>query len=558
MSCSDDSGSSPIAVEDSSSSAVSSDKSSSSCLNVSSSSGISLSSGEVLSSSSSEMNLPGMSSSSVVSSSSMKLSSSSAFVSNDTSKVIQFLAAKNGNLYQDITFAENSDGSYSVEIVPEVDLSNIIPSFAYGGTVSLNGTVLTSGNTKVQFPDTCEVSFDGKKVAFYIKRAYAIPVIKIETLDGAEITSKDVYTSCSISVDAKNMYADYSASDAEIRLRGNSTRIYYDKKPYKLKLGSKFAILGLKEEKDWVLLANYRDPTNFMNAVVFDMANYMEMPYTNSNRFVEVYLNGAYIGMYQLTEQVEQGKNRVAVNDATGVLLNLDVDDGPEESPNATDNFSSTVYSLPIAVKYPESPDAATLAAIKSDFAKLEDLIKMGDYDALSARLDIASMIDFLIIQELSRNVELVAPRSMYMYRSADSVYHFGPVWDFDGGFAFDWASMSDGHNYFGSDSWVLGSSNPSQHPLDSYNTEISDFFVGMFANEKFLAAYKARWNELGASMLSSIFAKLDDYVLHTSAAMARNAERWPIDKDYATEISNLRTWLSNRISSYSSIVNGY
>ena len=123
---------------------------------------------------------------------------------------------------------------------------------------------------------------------------------------------------------------------------------------YRIKLGAQAALLGLAANKDWVLLANYRDPTNFMNAVTFDMARYMGMPYTNSNRFVEVTVNDTYAGMYQFTEQIEQGESRVNIDKASGVLLNIDLDDGPDLAPSATDNFTSTVYSLPVCVKYPD------------------------------------------------------------------------------------------------------------------------------------------------------------------------------------------------------------
>ena len=58
--------------------------------------------------------------------------------------------------------------------------------------------------------------------------------------------------------------------------------------------------------------------------------------------------------------------------------------------------------------------------------------------------------------------------------------------------------------------------------------------------------------------MLTDVFAKLDDYVLHTSSAMERNAAKWPIDKTYSTEIQNMKTWLTNRVSSYTNVVAGY
>ncbi|HSQ41895.1 MAG TPA: CotH kinase family protein [Fibrobacteraceae bacterium] len=527
----------------------------SSSLDVAESSGTSSSSLASSSSGGGNSSEGGVSSEGSVSSQAEIQSSSSAATAG--SATLRFLASDNSNLYQDIVFTLQSDSSYLVTLVPEVDLSKIIPAFDYTGKVVYGSTELTSGVTKIDFQDTCTVTFGEKSVVFHIQRQYAIPELDITTADSAEITSKTEYVSCSLNIDAKNMYADYSATDARIRLRGNSTRLYYDKKPYRIKLGSKAALLGLKADKDWVLLANYRDPTNFMNAATFDMARYLEMPYTNSNRFVEIYLNGSYIGMYQFTEQVEQGDNRVAIDEATGLLLSLDLDDGPDLSPDATDNFSSSVYELPVCVKNPDDRTSAQLDSIQEIFAQVENLMKAGDYDSLQAHLDVQSFIDFLIIQEITRNVELVSPRSMYMYQTSDQMWHFGPVWDFDGGFAFDWASMTTGHNYFGSQTWLMGSSNPSTHPDDAYN-EIPGFFVDMFASESFVDAYQTRWNEVGTGMLEYVDQQLDDYVQHCDSAMARNAARWPIDKDYTTEIANLRSWLATRVSNYSSVVSGY
>jgi len=387
-----------------------------------------------------------------------------------------------------------------------------------------------------------------------------IPIIYISTENGVAINSREEYVYCSVRIDGKGIYDDYVstlADSAKIKGRGNSTWIFYDKKSYRLKLGKKNSLLGLGKEKDWVLLANYRDPTYFMNAMAFDMARYMGLPYTNSNRFVEVYLNDEYIGMYQFTEQIEVDKNRVDVDETNGLLLNLDLDDGPYYAPNAGDNFYSSVYRLPVCVKHPDEPTTSQLNAIKTDFAVVEQYIKNADYTNLSKRLDIQSLIDFLIIQELTRNVELVSPRSMYMFRDGSNVYHFGPVWDFDGGFAFDWASMSTGHGYFGSQSWLMGSTNPGKHPYDAYNY-IPSFFVNMFNNSTFMNEYKARWAELQPGMLDFCFAKLDDYCLSCDAAMKRNAERWPIGKSYSSQIEKMRTWLKTRAKNYTTVVAKY
>ena len=168
-----------------------------------------------------------------------------------------------------------------------------------------------------------------------IDYSYRVAQLNIETQYKAPILGKEKehYVNFTMTIDSENDEWDYEGT-GRIRGRGNSTWLWYPKKPYRMKLDEKASILGLAEEKDWVLLANYRDPTHLMNTFVFTAGNELGLPYTNHSRFVEVTLNGEYIGLYQLTEQVEQGKTRVNVADEGGLLISLDKDDGPELAPN--------------------------------------------------------------------------------------------------------------------------------------------------------------------------------------------------------------------------------
>ena len=277
-----------------------------------------------------------------------------------------------------------------------------------------------------------------------------VPTIYIETEDRRPITSKEAYIYCSMVYVDGDEVTRYDST--QIRGRGNSTWEWYPKKPYRLKLDEKASILGLAEEKDWVMLANYRDPTHLMNTFVFEMGNGLGIPYTNHTRFVELTLNGDYKGLYMLTEQVEQSKSRVNISSKKGWLLSLDVDDGPEEAPGEGDNFWSQVYRMPVCVKCPEAEDYATPETLISDartaLSQIENLILAHDYDALAKVMDIGVMIDYLLIQELVYNVEVAAPRSIYLYKDdgAGSLWTFGPLWDFDAGYDFDWGQMRTGH----------------------------------------------------------------------------------------------------------------
>lgn len=387
-------------------------------------------------------------------------------------------------------------------------------------------------------------SFSSSSAALWESTPNGIPYLKISTENTAAIDTEYVY--CSVSLNGNGIYANFTADSVKIRQRGNSTRIYYEKKPYRIKLPNKRSVLGLAANKDWVLLANYRDPTFFMNAVAFDIAREMgTFPFVHSNRFVDVELNGEYIGLYQLTEQIERAKSRVNIG-ADGILMSLDVDDGPEESPDAGNNFHSSVYQMPVAVKYPKNPSTGILDSIRSDFAVLEGLIQSGNYDSVKVLMDVQSYIDFILLQEITRNVELAAPRSMYLYKDSGQ-YRFGPVWDFDGGFGFDWASMTDGHNYFSSQTFLF------EDP--TYKNAIPGFFADLFRDSAFAADYKSRFEGLRENLLDVPFQKLETYASENANALAKNAERWPIDKDYAEELFRLKSWLSARMQSYTAEV---
>jgi hypothetical protein len=381
---------------------------------------------------------------------------------------------------------------------------------------------------------------------------YKIHQISVNTEGGASITTKTDYVPCTVAIDSEYDEWDYSGT-AGIRGRGNSTWSWYPKKPYRIKLDKKSPLLGMGTGKSWVLLANYRDPTHLMNSYVFALGQLLNMPYTNSIRYVELTLNGKYNGLYQFTEQVQQGSGRVNIDEKTGYLISLDSDDGPQLSPTATDNFWSQVYSMPVCVKNPDNPSSATLSAVKSDLATLETAIKNHNYTTVKSLINITTFIDFLIIQELVYNVELDAPRSMYMHKDVGGKWAMGPLWDFDGGYDFDWSTMYTGHTYFTSTRELVMGTQPYSHTGTSYN--VPKFFTDLFRVKEFVTDYKARWAVVKPLALEAWTETLKyaDY-----DAMKQNAETWQIDKSYSTEINRMGEWLKNRISYIDTVINAY
>lgn len=105
---------------------------------------------------------------------------------------------------------------------------------------------------------------------------------------------------------------------AQVKVRGNFTSTY-PKRPLRIRFAKKQSMLGLADGmkfKNWVLLAEYKDPSMLRNSSVAYMANSLFSTtgnYCTDVRFVEVYINSEYNGMYVLAEQQQVNEGRVNV-----------------------------------------------------------------------------------------------------------------------------------------------------------------------------------------------------------------------------------------------------
>ena len=71
-------------------------------------------------------------------------------------------------------------------------------------------------------------------------------------------------------------------------------------------------ILGMPEENDWILTANYNDKTFLRNFLAFELFRKMGH-YAPRTVYCEVVVNGEYQGIYLLGEKIKQDKNRVDI-----------------------------------------------------------------------------------------------------------------------------------------------------------------------------------------------------------------------------------------------------
>ena len=121
--------------------------------------------------------------------------------------------------------------------------------------------------------------------------------IYIITPDGKTVDSKDQYIKGSIFI------INNDSLLCGIKGRGNSTWSAA-KKPCTVKFDKRHSLYGYPQDKNWVLLANYYDPSFVRNETAFFIGRYLsKLDYTPKSAFSTFYLNDRFQGLYQLSEK---------------------------------------------------------------------------------------------------------------------------------------------------------------------------------------------------------------------------------------------------------------
>ena len=104
----------------------------------------------------------------------------------------------------------------------------------------------------------------------------------------------------------------YDGALTQLKGRGNNT-FAYSKKPYQMKLGEKASLSGMGKGKTWVLLANWTDVSLLRNQIVLDLSREIGLRNAVDCVQADVWINGAYNGLYLITEKIQIGSGRIDI-----------------------------------------------------------------------------------------------------------------------------------------------------------------------------------------------------------------------------------------------------
>ena len=446
-----------------------------------------------------------------------------------------------------ITFTVDGNVIYA-NVSDAIDLNpikNVVLTFEMSdGMVVTESYDLTADDNVYKVTD-CSYDTRTYKIVTVIKKRN-LPVFYIEINDGKEVSSKEEYLNATLTVDANGAYGDFPDLETmQMLIRGRGHFSWqFDKKSYKIRFEKKTSVLGMNASKNWVLIANYVDRSLIQNYVAMEMGKVMtNIPYHSNQYPVDVYVNGTYRGVYTFGEQLEAKEERMGLEKEsadvdTDYLLELGgTDDGDEKG---KDYFHGSLCFY-VAVKHPK-PDVMT----EEQFDYISDYVKKADnavknLSGYEEYIDVDSLIDWVIIHELTYNLDCSFRRSCFMIKEKGGKLKTGPIWDFDLAFGShtryqegDFATIGEKNGYVGI-TWM------------NY----------LMKDEKFVARFKKRWNEIKERLLETTLTSIDYMSSLVSPSAEMNFKVWDIlGKDVLSQPSSHKKYdtyekMINRLKSF-------
>lgn len=390
-----------------------------------------------------------------------------------------------------------------------------------------------------------------------------------------------------------------------IEYRGSTSFRLSDKKSYGIETWDaagndvNVSFFGFPEEGDWILNGHV---VNLENKYIFDrtlMYHYFGYEvsrsmgkYASRCKYVELEINGEYMGVYVFMEKLKRDKNRIDISslnatstdNSGGYIIKIDKSAGGNENIGkplsyflsnwdddarytAQNSFRSAYdiygglltfdpYGPPyhsnmwletyFMYEYPKADVITTdqKTYISSYINQFENALLADDFSSSTRTytdyIDLNSFVEFFILNELVRNIDGYR-LSTFLQKDRGGKLAMGPIWDlnigYDTGDRVPWDGWVIHYNqYVSQDAWMM----PFWWPR-------------LLEDPIFRAAVKVKWQQVrsGALSNSNLIGLVDQTAqyLKVNGAIRRNYQKWDqgIGVDYDGSIESLKNYLRFR-----------
>ncbi len=455
-----------------------------------------------------------------------------------------------------------------------------------GNVVDASGNISIPAVT-CDAPYTISVVKDGtEEVAAAQLNFTFLPIVEVSV----PTCNSSTYTTGTIRVTDPGMAGYDSIFIAAFRYRGASA-LSYSKKSYAVKLRDATGasvdreFFGLRDDNNWILDAMSVDRSCMRNRVSTDLWNdFAIAPYHRREgwekkartgtrgRFVEVFLNGQYHGLYCMTEKMDRKQLKLKKSDvdaATGdetvrgtlykssnwsyeVFMGhyLDQKTFPRVSPQSYNNDKRAETWASYEIKYPDWEEE------KIDWKPLWNAINfVAVADDPDFNTEVSSWFDMPVVNDYYLFIELMLAtdnhgKNMFFFNydqlgEKDTKKIGIAPWDLDGTWGRRWDGSRD----------YTAADQDFDTYLWTYEHGTHTLFYRMLNSTywNWENALKERYAELRSNYFSteSLVGRFRDYesLFTESHAAQREKERWPgYHYDIEADVDYIAEWIADRI----------
>ena len=313
------------------------------------------------------------------------------------------------------------------------------------------------------------------------------------------------------------------------------------KKGYRIRFDRKLSLFGCARSRHWLLLpaSGFGDQTLLRMRTAYDLARQLfdGLEYSVYAQSTDLYVNGIYQGVYLLCEQIRVEAGRIGieseygVND-TGFLIEYDAYAKGTKGIdyfNINDGETPDLVTYRFSVHYPQPDEYADFVSEETYRAQISYITEYvrrvyktaivdRDFDALAELVDVDSLVDMYILDELYKNTD-AGWSSFYLYKKPGGKLYFGPPWDFDGTTVGARGEENDPNGIYVAD---------TVRNYTPFGNTANELFVALYQNEAFLELVKARWQELSPK-IARYFDRFftNRFYAQNRGAFGQNLVKW-------------------------------
>ena len=429
----------------------------------------------------------------------------------------------------------SEDGRYLVFLPGYAELSQVRLISQTEETVTLDGKPLAVGLSagEIALDTPYELaSSGGIQSTLTFVRSGNLPTLYIDTETGKMDyvhADKDYRESGTLRLYSPQGQILNRQEVESISCRGNATFVD-EKKPYGFTLAAEENLLNMGSAQRWILIANAYDHSNVKNKMVMDFAKDLGMAYSPEGQWIDLYLNGEYVGLYLLTERNEVHPQRVNIDPEQGFLISKEWEERLIEKDAPYVKTASGVAFRIYSSAFPNAELTEICQSVENAILA-EDGIDPVTGKHWSELIDAESWARKYLIEEVFANADGGFGSQFFYYDESDGTgkLYAGPVWDYD-------ISM------------VYVAYNGTAHRDAIWLGEETPWYYELFRKDEFRELVLETYEKEFLPLLQQLREqKLDSYVELLTPAARSNQLRWST-QSLSRAVEDIRTYMEQRM----------